>query len=67
MDHPSHWERTRALKAHAPAFREALLVTRWERGDDGVWAGREGELAPPPSNHDAVWQALTLGLRDYVE
>jgi NAD+ synthase len=56
----------RALKAHAPAFREALLVTRWERGDDGTWAGREGELAPPPSGHDAVWQALTLGLRDYV-
>ena len=55
-----------ALKAHAPAFREALLVTRWERGDDGVWAGREGELAPPPSNHDALWQALTLGLRDYA-
>jgi NAD+ synthase len=55
-----------ALKAHAPAFREALLVTRWERGDDGVWAGREGELSPPPSGHDAIWQALTLGLRDYV-
>jgi NAD+ synthase len=56
----------RALKAHAPAFRETLLVTRWERGDDGVWAGREGELTPPPSGHDATWQALTLGLRDYV-
>jgi NAD+ synthase len=56
----------RALKAHAPAFQEALLVTRWERDGDGAWAGREGELVPPPSGHDAVWQALTLGLRDYV-
>jgi NAD+ synthase len=56
----------RALKAHAPAFQEVLAVTRWERGDEEDWICREGELAPPPSGHDAVWQALTLGLRDYV-
>ena len=55
-----------ALKAHAPAFREVLAVTRWERGDDEDWICREGELAPPPAGHEAVWQALTLGLRDYV-
>ncbi|GEO35962.1 NAD+ synthase [Skermanella aerolata] len=55
----------RALKAHAPAFREALLVTRWERGGES-WTAREGELAPPPSGNEAVWQALTSGLRDYV-
>ena len=56
----------RTLKGHAPAFGEALLVARWERGDDGGWTGREGELAPPPSGHEAVWRALTSGLRDYV-
>src|SRR3954454_5729697 len=55
-----------ALKAHAPAFREVLAVTRWERGDDEDWICREGELAPPPAGHEAVWQALMLGLRDYV-
>jgi NAD+ synthase len=55
-----------ALRAQAPGFCEALLVTRWERGNDGVWTGREGELAPPPTGHDSIWQALTLGLRDYV-
>lgn len=53
------------LKVHGPAFREALLVTRWER-DGERWTGREGELAAPPSGRDAIWQALTLGLRDYV-
>jgi NAD+ synthase len=54
-----------ALKAHGPAFREALLVTRWER-DGERWASREGELVAPPSGQDAIWQALTVGLRDYV-
>ena len=55
----------RALKAHGPAFREALLVTRWER-DGERWTSREGELVAPPSGQDAIWQALTVGLRDYV-
>ena len=40
----------RALKAHAPAFREALLVTRWERGGDGFGrAGRASWRRRPPA------------------
>ncbi|HEY0834862.1 MAG TPA: NAD+ synthase [Azospirillum sp.] len=56
----------RALMAQAPGFREHLLMTRWERGGDEVWHCREGEVTPPAQDLDGVYQALVLGLRDYV-
>lgn len=56
----------RALRIHAPAFRENLTVARWERGSDGVWICQEGELAAPPSGPAVAYQALMLGLRDHV-
>ena len=54
-----------SLVAQAPAFEESLLVTHWRRGDDG-WACDPGEITPAPEGHAAMYQAMTLGLRDYV-
>lgn len=55
----------RALAAQAPAFAESLLVTRWSRGSEG-WTCAEGAHYPPPDELGAIYQALMLGLRDYV-
>lgn len=58
----------RNLVAQAPAFVEHLLVTRWERGADEAWrpAGR-AHIAPPLPELEAVYRAMVLGLRDYVD
>ncbi|HRJ60182.1 MAG TPA: NAD+ synthase, partial [Azospirillaceae bacterium] len=44
---------------------ESLLVTRWSRDGDG-WTCAEGAHYPPPDELGAIYQALILGLRDYV-
>jgi len=56
-----------SLAVQAPAWREALVTTKWRRGDDDVWACAEGERHPPPEGLEAVYSAMTLGLRDYVD
>lgn len=55
------------LAAQAPAFAEYLLLTRWTRAaTGGEWVCAEGEQHPQPDDLAAVYQALMLGLRDYV-
>jgi NAD+ synthase len=54
------------LVAQAPSFREHLMLTRWERGADDVWACREAEIIAPAQGLEAIYSALVLGLRDYV-
>lgn len=56
----------RSLAAQAPAFTESLLLTRWTRDEGGGWVCAEGERHAPPDELGAIYQALTLGLRDYV-
>ena len=56
----------RALCAQARAFEEALLLTRWTRGADGAWQCVVTERHAPPEGLDAIYRAMTLGLRDYV-
>ncbi len=55
----------RGLALQGPAFRAGLLSARWRRGPAG-WACEPGILAPPPEGAAALWQALSLGLRDHV-
>ncbi|HYH19232.1 MAG TPA: NAD+ synthase [Azospirillum sp.] len=55
-----------ALKAQAPSFAEHLMLTRWERDGDEVWHCREGEVVPPAMGSAGIYQALVLGLKDYV-
>ncbi|MDA8229887.1 MAG: NAD+ synthase [Magnetospirillum sp.] len=47
-----------------PSWRAEVATTRWRRGDEG-WTTR-GPTAPEPAPHEATYQALMLGLRDYV-
>ena len=57
----------RRLVAQARGFEEELLLTRWRRGEDQRWACIEGEVHPPVEGLDAIYRAMQLGLRDYVD
>jgi len=49
----------------APFWREALILTEWSRTDDG-WVCAETGVQPSLTMEENVYQAMTLGLRDYV-
>ncbi len=49
-----------------PAWREAVLETRWRDQGDG-WTCASGTIAPTQQESADIYAALTLGLRDYVE
>ena len=53
------------LAAQLPSFREAVTLTRWRRGATG-WRCDQSEIAPSLSSNEAIYQAMMLGLRDYV-
>jgi len=57
--------RDRSFAAKAGAWREQILLTEWNR-DDGGWSCTETEIAPVPAEAEAIYRAMTLGLRDYV-
>ncbi len=54
------------LKAQAPDWRESVLTTRWRR-EDARWTIDQGPTTAPSEGLEAIYQALVLGLRDYVE
>lgn len=52
------------LLTRLPAWREAVVTTTWTRGGQG-WT-TQGPVAPEPSRDESLYQAMMLGLRDYV-
>ena len=57
----------RKMAAAAPQFVENLSVTRWQRGDgQEPWRCSEGELTKQIEGSERIYQAMVLGLRDYV-
>ena len=57
--------RNGALRRQLPSFREYVAITEWVRGEDG-WDCVEGERIAPPDGVEAIYGAMVLGLRDYV-
>ncbi len=57
----------RSLRAQSPMFETDLLITRWRRSDDERWACEQASMTPPLSELEAIYRAMCLGLRDYVE
>ena len=57
--------RDRALKAQLPAWTEAVAITRWERGADGMDCVG-GPMAEGRRGLADIYAAMMLGLRDYV-
>ncbi len=56
----------RALVAQAPGFCEHLLVMRWQRDAGRRWLCSGSEQAAPVTGLAAIYQAMMVGLRDYV-
>jgi NAD+ synthase len=56
----------RRLAAQAPAWREHVMTTRWTRGSNGAWTCAPGEIHAQPQRLEAIYNAMMLGLRDYV-
>jgi len=54
------------LCAQLPAFREALVLTQWQRGADGGWHCADAHTEAPEVGMEPIYSALLLGLRDYV-
>jgi NAD+ synthase len=55
----------RSLPVQLPAFREAVVTTRWERGSAG-WRCVSDEIAKLDEGEKVDYAACVLGLRDYV-
>jgi NAD+ synthase len=55
----------RALKAKLASFREQVATVEFRRGQKG-WECLPGPIAPELSNIESIYQAMMLGLRDYV-
>jgi len=56
----------RSLRVQLPAFRETVALTRWERQGER-WRCVAGEIARLEDGLDGIYQAMVLGLRDYVD
>ncbi|HEY4890334.1 MAG TPA: NAD+ synthase [Reyranella sp.] len=59
----------RALKAKLASFREEVATVEFRRGGPGRGAGWECQpagIAPELSDIESIYQAMMLGLRDYV-
>ena len=56
-----------SLAVQAPDWHEAVLTTEWRRGVDDVWVCEGGVSEKPSEGLESIYQAMTLGLRDYVE
>jgi NAD+ synthase len=56
----------KALAAQLPAFVEQVRLTRWQKLPDGVWQCFEAPKEKLVDGLDATYQAMVLGLRDYV-
>lgn len=52
------------LLLRLPAWQESVVTTTWSKGADG-WT-TSGPIAPEPSADEDTYQAMVLGLRDYV-
>ena len=55
----------RSLPWQLPAWREDIAITHWRRAGGG-WICEPGATAPIETDLAAIYQAMTTGLRDYV-
>jgi len=55
-----------SIPVSLPAWEEAVVVTEWSRNVAGTWVCAPGPRAEPQDRLRAVYHAMMLGLRDYV-
>ena len=57
----------RSLAARLPDWRGAVLPTVWGREGGGAWRCQETTRERPVEGLEAIYQAMRVGLRDYVD
>lgn len=55
----------RSLAVQMSSWKEELLITDWERSDAG-WKCVTSELVDPGTSMSRIYNAMVLGLKDYV-
>src|SRR5258707_7585226 len=55
----------RSLAVQLPSWEEAIVLTRWRREAEG-WVCEDGAAAPGEDLNAALYSAMVLGLKDYV-
>ena len=55
----------RKTAVQLPSFEEAVVVTRWQSAGQG-WRCEPGPLTEAEEDHSALYRAMMLGLKDYV-
>ena len=56
----------RSLRVRTPSWKSQVTLTHWSRIDDG-WECAEGEITPTEPVLHGTYQAMVLGLRDYIQ
>ena len=54
------------LRARAPVWKESILMTTWQKLNSG-WTCASTEINPTLELNQSSYQAMVLGLRDYVQ
>ena len=57
----------RSLRVQAACWQEALCTSDWSISTDGRWHCADGERVPDIKGLEAVYRAMLVGLRDYVD
>ena len=57
--------RDRSLAAQLPWWQSRVALTEWKR-ENNAWTCAPQALTPPPARLENVYQAMVMGLRDYV-
>jgi len=55
-----------AVALDMPGWEERVVITDWSRDGSGQWHCTPGEKAPAETRESQVYNAMMLGLRDYV-
>jgi len=55
-----------AVAVDLPGWVERVVITDWARDGNGKWACAPGEIAPTETREAQVYNAMMMGLRDYV-
>ncbi len=55
------------VRVRAPLWRDGLTLTHWRRRDGSGWTCTTDTAQPETDETEAIYQAMVLGLRDYVE
>ena len=57
----------RSLRLQAASWQSEVLSSQWSREAGGAWSCANGRIVSPPDGLEAIYHAMVLGLRDYVE